>query len=121
MKYLAIIALFTNQISAVHLHTHCYPGGDCGTHHHHHHSHSHSHNGNLKSVLKSLAGDDEVEEPAAKVIKVPVPYPVYGSAPPCAKEKVAEKAADSGDDSGKKAGNAAKKAVEKALEKQEEK
>jgi hypothetical protein len=119
LSALLVIALFTNQISAVQLEsqnlidTSC-PDGDSipiKIKHKHHGG------GKLKKVLKAIA-DTEEEEPKVSVVRVPAP-----SCPAAAKEEKGgcdakkDSAKEGAEEAGKKAGKEAKKAVEKALKK----
>lgn len=121
LSALLVIALFTNQISAVQLETQnlietsC-PDGD-GTAIPIKIKHKHHGGGKLKKVLKAIADTEEDEAPKVSVVRVPAP-----ACPAAAKETSscdAKKDSAKGDAeaAGKKAGKEAKKAVEKALKK----
>lgn len=117
LSALLVIALFTNQISAVQLQsqnlieTSCPDSdGSIPIKIKHHHS-----GGKLKKVLKAIA--DEDEEPRVSVVRVPAPACPAAAPASSSCDAKKESAKDSAEDAGKKAGKEAKKAVEKALKK----
>jgi hypothetical protein len=114
-----VIALFTNQISAVQLEsqnlieTSCPDSDGAIPIKIKHKKHG---GGKLKKVLKAIA-DTEDEEPKVSVVRVPAP-----ACPAAAKESSScdakkESSKEGAEEAGKKAGKEAKKAVEKALKK----
>jgi hypothetical protein len=116
-----VIALLTNQISAVQLEStnliesSCPDSGSEGSipikiKHKHHGG------GKLKKVLKAIA-ETEDEEPKVSVVRVPAPSCPAADTAKSSCDAKKETAKEGAEEAGKKAGKEAKKAVEKALKK----